>query len=147
MAESNVLVVTGVCDSVELEDDEKFFMNRLFLPSFQRLALSQCRLEVPVPLRPRDEIWGSALNRFTCRFSSLARLKVPEYYLLLAEALRAASIIFGLMFRDWQSKLASRRKAPELYAVFRAGAGLRSLSCRYRVVGARNFHLIRFRVL
>jgi hypothetical protein len=92
MAESNVLVVTGVCDSVELEDDEKFSMNRLFLPSFQRLALFTISAGGPVPLWPRDEIQGTALNRFTCRFSSLARLKVPEYYLLLAEALRAASV-------------------------------------------------------
>ena len=32
MAESNVLGVTGVCDSVELEDDEKFFMDKAFSP-------------------------------------------------------------------------------------------------------------------
>ena len=95
MAESNVLAVTGVCDSVEVEDDEKFFMDRLFLPSFQRLALFTISAGGRVPLWPRGEIQGSGLNRFTCRFSSLARLKVPEYYLLLAEALRAASVNSG----------------------------------------------------
>jgi len=57
---------------------------------------------------------GGLLKRLTGCFSSLARSRVPEYYLLLAEAVRPVSINFRLMFRDWQSKLAPRRKAPEL---------------------------------
>ena len=120
---------------------------RLFLPSFQRLALSKSRLEVPVPLWPKDEISCSALNRFTCRFSSLARLRVPEYYLLLAEALRAASVNSGRCFviGSRNSRCVERLQRFAPHSLW--SAQLWSLSRRYRVGGARNFHLIRFRVL
>ena len=81
------------------------------------------------------------IKRFTWCFSSLARKRVPEYYLLLAEAVRVASDNFRLMFRVWQSKTRATSKGSGALRRILCSAAQNSgaFSRRHRVGGCTEF--------